>query len=129
MASHSQRCCSIYDVHIRISIGAMLNVRCHSHLYLACIRVSIRMFITFITHSSSIQEKKRKKNTKLRIFYGANKRNDAGTMSYIQRYMITSHQRIKAVVDGGGAHIITMYIVMMVSFCAVFQLNTNKKQN
>lgn len=51
-----------------------------------------------------------------------------GTMSYIQRYMITSHQRIKAVVDG-GAHIITMYIVMMVSFCAVFQLNTNKKQN
>lgn len=27
-----------------------------------------------------------------------------GTMSYIQRYMITSHQRIKAVVDGGGSH-------------------------
>lgn len=61
MASHSQRCCSIYDVHMRISIGAMLNVRCHSHLYLTCIRVSIRMFITFITHSSSIQEKKKKK--------------------------------------------------------------------
>lgn len=61
MASHSQRCCSIYDVHIRISIGAMLNVRCHSHLYLACIRVSIRMFITFITHSSCIQKKKENK--------------------------------------------------------------------
>lgn len=71
----------------------------------------------------------RKKNTKLRIFYGANKRNDAwDNVVYpaVHDYITPTYQSCRG---WGGAHIITMYIVMMVSFCAVFQLNTNKKQN